>query len=252
MKMTHLDLVQNILSAMGSDEVNSYSDTTESRQVSEIVRTAYFNIIARAQLPEQDNVFRLTASGDALLPVLMYRPDNISKIYWIKYDKSDPVTVGEPEFSYVTILPKEQFLEMTHQFDADDTDVGTMTIDGNIFYFKNDQAPTYCTIIKDYYIIFDSFDEDLESTLQTSKTLCFGQTIPAYTLDDDFTPDLDDKQFPLLLNEAKALAFMELKQTTHELAVQESRRQWRTLQHSKHLKKPNHFDELPDFGRRRR
>ncbi len=52
----------------------------------------------------------------------------------------------------------------------------------------------------------------MDTTLQTSKTLCYGQIIPTFTLEDSFIPDLDDTQFPLLLNEAKAIAFVELKQ----------------------------------------
>jgi len=37
MKSTVLDMTQSILSGLGSDEVNSISDTTESLQVAEVI-----------------------------------------------------------------------------------------------------------------------------------------------------------------------------------------------------------------------
>lgn len=249
MKMTLLDMTQNILSAMGSDEVNHYSDTAESRQVAEVIRTAYFNIIARSQLPEHKTLFSLTPSNDSASPVLMYKPENVAKIEWIKYDTRDDGDVTKPEYNYVTILPIAQYLDMVHQFSADDTSVDVMSLNNYAFFYKNDKAPTFCTIISDNFIVFDSFISTIENTLQDTKSLCYGITVPTFTLSDTFIPNLDDLQFPLLLNEAKSLAFLELKQTVHESAERESRRQWRTMQHSKRLNKTSALDDGPNFGR---
>jgi hypothetical protein len=251
MKYTVLDLTQNILSALNSDEVNSISDTVESRQVAEIVRTCYFNIITRAKLPEHMKLIQLTASGDPDFPVLMYRPDNVRRIDWIKYDTSLLAVPAEPEYTYVTILPMQQFLDMVNKFNpathADNVD--SFLIDDITFYFKNDKKPEYCTIHKDFQIIFDSYDSAIDGTLQNSKTLCYGQIIPTFEMINTFIPEMDEAQFPLLLNEAKSLAFLELKQMSHEKAEQESRRQWRTLQKNKSTNEMSDFDKLPNFGR---
>lgn len=256
MKLTLLDMTQNILSAMNSDEVNSHTDTSESRQVAEVIKTAYFNIIARSKLPKQFNLFKLEASGEMDQPVLMYIPSNVKKVEWIKYDKEDDVAVPatEPDYEYVTILPIQQFLDMVDQFDPDETNVESFTlttpVDTFRFYFKNDQAPTYCTILDNYYVIFDTYDSNMDGTLQESKTRCYGETSPTFLMEDNFIPDLDTQQFPLLLNEAKSLAFLEMKQTQHDLAIREANRQWRTSQHTKFAKKPNYFNELPNYGRK--
>lgn len=247
MKLTLLDLTQNILSSMDSDEVNSISDTTESRQVAEIIKTAYFNIISRANLPEHFVTFGLEASTDDQYPVTMFRPENISRIEWLKYNISDIPT--EINYAYVTITPLDQFLDMVNQLDEYETYVDSFELDGRTFKYRTDKAPTYCTIYKDYQLIFDSFDVSIDTTLQESKTLAYGLSIPTFQMEDNFIPDLDDTQFPLLLNEAKSLAFLELKQMNHEAAILESRRQWRTLQRTKDLVKPNYLDQLPNFGR---
>src|SRR6266446_8280038 len=90
MKFTLLDLTQSILSALNSDEVNSIGDTTESLQVAECIRTSYLNMLGRYDLPEHNQLFQLTPSDDPFKPTLMYRPEGINRIEWLKYFDSNP------------------------------------------------------------------------------------------------------------------------------------------------------------------
>lgn len=250
MKYSLLELTQNILSRLDSDEVNSIEDTVESQQVAKVIRNTYFNIISRADLPEHKKLYQLTASGDINQPVLMIKPDTVSKIEWIKYNKRTSTDTSD-KYEYVTILPLQQFLELVDGLNTDETFVDSLVLNAITFNFTNNLSPTFCTIVDDYYIIFDSYDNAVDSTLQTSKTKCFGQTIPVFSLSDSFIPNMDDQQFPLLLNEATSVAFVDLKQIPNEKAEQESRRQWRTLQRTKsYADVPSAFDSLPNFGRK--
>lgn len=250
MKRTVLDYTQTILSALSSDEVNSIGDTTESMQVAEILKTSYFNVIARSELPNQKVPFQLVASNDILEPVLMFIPENIKTVEWIKYFDST-----SSMYNYVTILPIQQFSDFVNGYNVTDANVSTLnfTQGGETFRFnyKDDTRPRYCTVISNYYVIFDSYDATVDSTLQESNTMCFGLSTPIWLMEDDFIPVLDEQQVPLLLNEAKSLAFLELKQIMHSKAEQEAKRQWNTLQKDKSVdNKPSYFDQLPDFGRR--
>jgi hypothetical protein len=251
MKYTLLELTQNILSRLDSDEVDSISDTVEATQVARVIRNTYFNIISRSNLPEHKKLIQLTASGDNTKPVLMTRPDNVQRIDWIKYNVRSATDTTD-RYEYIIILPLAQFLEMTDGLNTSDTaNVGTMTFNGITFAYNKKLRPVYCTIVEDDTIIFDSYDSAVESTLQTSKTKCFALTVPTFDLIDTTIPDLDDVQFPLLLNEATAVAFVDLKQQANPKAEQESRRQWISLQRTKMLAKvPTPFDALPHFGRR--
>ncbi len=75
--------------------------------------------------------------------------------------------------------------------------------------------------------------------------------MPSFQKVDTFTPVLDEQQFPLLLQESKALAFAELKQMPHQKAEIEVRRQTTALQKYKSIvDKPTYFDQLPNFGRK--
>lgn len=360
MKLTNLEYVQSILSALGSDEVNSVSDTTESRQVLECVRTSYFNIIARAGLTEHDQLIQLDPSLDPDIPVLMYIPDGVSKMKWLKYfnastspqvntsthntnvdlvpnyntswttssttsltigtgvkvftvaSDSLDITVGDfvvasyasgtsnymyglvtdytgftltidvtnvngsgtyaswgisggsaidpvVGYQYVTIVPIKQFLDMTNTFNPSESNIQsfTFTDDSNgfpgqyTFYYQDDKQPQYCTVLSDYYVIFDGYDNTLDSTLQSSKTMAEGTVVPTWSNTDTFIPNIDESQVPLLLNEAKSLAFYELKQSAHPNAERDARRQWNSVGRDKSIiNRPTYFDALPNFGRR--
>lgn len=278
-EQTLLAMTQDILSEMSADEVNSISDTTESMQVATIIKNKYFDITARGQMPEHETLFQLDPSNDDTKPVLMYVPSGVSVLKWLKYFDTNPddseqesqfgsfahdlnvdlvespdIDVLTPLYKYVTILPVEQFLDMTNRNNLTNSDVGSFVFNENgknfTFYYRNDIQPKFCTILENYYVIFDSFDKTQDSTLQASKTMCWGQKVPPFLMEDTFIPDLDDQQFPLLMNEAKALAFYTLKQQPHAKAEQEIKRQWSSVQKTKSItNKPSYFDQLPSFGR---
>lgn len=277
---TLLDITQNILSSLDSDEVNSIGDTTESRQVAQIVKNKFFDIINRVNLPEHDQLVQLQPSLDPDAPVLMYVPEGVTNIKWLKYFNTNilneavtgthdinvdiiPSTDGTqppvPGYEYVTILPIKQFIDMVNTFNPSNSDVESFDFKDSIngfngnytFYYKNDKTPQYCTILSDYYVIFDGYDATQDDTLQATKTMAWGRIVPEFKMEDTFIPNLDEGQFTLLLNEAKALAFFELKQSAHPKAEQEIRRGWSTVQKNKSVSnKPTYFEQLPNFGRR--
>lgn len=280
MQMTLLDLTQNILSGLSSDEVNSIGDTSESMQVALIVKNKYFDIITRVQLPEHEQLIQLNPSLDDTAPALMYVPDNVAEIKWLKYFNTNILneasgsghdinvdivtTPGEnqppvPGYEYVTILPVNQFIDMVNTFNPEEDNVESFIFTDSVngmpgtytFYYKTDRQPRFCTILSNYNVIFDSFDNTQDSTLQANKTMGWGRIIPHFEMQDSFIPNLDDEQFQLLLNESKALAYFELKQSAHPLAQQEIKRGWSTVQKSKSVdNKPTYFQQLPNFGRR--
>jgi hypothetical protein len=229
MKYTNLDLVQLILASMDSDEVNSVLDTTESQSVLGIVKTTYFDIASRANLPRHYGLFQLTASGSTARPVTMTVPTTIASVEWIKYNWA---TTANPELRMTTVTPLslEAFLDQVMALNTNNTEVFSYveTVNGSQFTLlgQNNRAPHYYTTADDGTILFDSYDNTVDSTLQSSKTMCWGQRDFAWSNTDTFVPDLDDKQHQLLLNEAKALAFAELKQTIHPKAEKNARRQW--------------------------
>ncbi len=254
MKYTLLDLTQTILSSLDGDEVNSISDTVESMQVATVIRTAYFDLIDRAKLPEHYSLVRLDASGDTDLPVVMYMDEDLSDIKWLKYDCID-ADGTQSDFRLIEYKNLDAFLEFSNQLDSEEDNVATLTIPFNgtnfTYRYLTDKAPEFYTSVEDGTFLFDSFDEDVDTTLQSSKTQCYCRKPLTFELEDDFIPTLDEDQFPLLLNEAKSLAWFELKQAQHAKAERAARRGWTSLNKNKNRSvEESDFDSLPNFGRK--
>lgn len=254
MKYTLLEMTQLILSSMDSDEVDSINDTTESLQVANVIRTAYFDMVTRSALPEDFSPFNLDASTSAS-PTKMSLPVNYANVDRILYNK-ETLTDTAQRWETVSYLSLPEFQRRMYALDETDTvHVGTynLTVNGStipILYVK-DEAPQFYTTFDDNTILFDSIDTAVETSLASIKSQGFGRRIKVFTMADSFTPELDDDQFPLLVNEAKSLAWAELKQTVHQKAEQSARRLKISQQKIKQaIKGCAAFDELPNFGRK--
>lgn len=262
MKYTLLELTQAVLSSMDSDEVNSITDTVESQQVVEVIKTVYDDIISRGDLTTNKTPFNLTASTDPLKPIIMTKPEGIERIEWIKYDTQD-LDDTIPHWTDLTYLPPVDFIDYMHSGNLEGDNIESFTHTVNTFVltftFRNDIAPHYYTSFDDNEVFFDSYDSEVDSTLQSSKSLCYGLKVTDFQKLDAFTPQLQPQQFALLLNEAKSLAWAELKQANHAKAEQSARRNWRHLQKTRMeipnssdiLNNASNFDKLPNFSRRR-
>ncbi len=263
MKYTLLELTQAVLSSMDSDEINSINDTVESQQVVEVIKTVYDDIISRSDLTTNKTIFNLTASTNPLQPIVMSKPEDIERIEWIKYDTR---ALGDttPNWTNLTYLPPVDFIDYMHSGNLEGTEIETFEYTNGAFVmtftFRNDTAPHYYTSFDDNSIFFDSYDSEIDTTLQSSKSLCYGLKVTAFEKTDDFTPELQPQQFALLLHESKSLAWAELKQAGHEKAEQSARRNWRHLQKTRQevpnshdmLNNASGFDKiLPNFSRRR-
>ncbi len=192
--MTLLEMVQNILSAMDSDPANSIDDTVEAEQVALIVKETYFDLITQRDWPFLRTTFSLTGLGDTDNPTKMRIPTDYNKLLWFKYNKKD-----------VTYLDPKDFQDV---LDARTEETGV--VDSNGFSLTSD--PTYFTSYDDDYIVCDSYDEATEATLVGANSLCYGVIAPSWTHEDTFTPLMPDKMFPVLLADAKATCFLNLKQ----------------------------------------
>lgn len=253
-KMTLLELTQTILGALEDDEVNSITDTESADRVVDIIREVYYDILG-SDMPEVEDFFELDTPSDTSTPVLMTLPDNVTGIMSVKYDKTETGDTG-PNYKVVNYLPRRDFMNMTDGFDPADADVSTMTIPvGNNtldFHYWTNSFPKYYTTFDDHRIIFDSFDSSEESFLQKNKTRCFGQTSPDFIRSDTFTPDLNTKQFSLLLSEAKAQAFEELGQRVSNVALRRARHNRIKLNRNKRqIPFPrSYYDQYPNYGRK--
>lgn len=253
MKQTLLEIVSEILSSMDSDEVNSIDDTVEAQSVAKVVRRTYYDIVGLANLPTHTDLFELEASGTSVKPVLMTLPTDLIRLDWVKYNVRS-ATDDHAKFQDIRPLPVYDFVTMFSSLDTNLATVGTFdhTVGGDsiTFSFRNDTPPTFYTSYDDSTVIFDAFDSGVDSTLQKTKTMCFGLFEATWSMVDSFTPDLDHRQFSLLVNESKAQAFQELKQASNTKAEQRARRAWIKTQGSQKVTLQSELDKVPNYGRK--
>lgn len=255
MKYTLLQLTQAVLSSMDSDEIDSIADTVESQQVTKVIRSVYYDILARANLPEHYSLVSLTTGSSTSQPIIMTLPSTVDNLLWLKYDKHT-TTDTDVQYQIVNFLSLEDFMNLMNNLNESDTNVDSFSYTSDTFthtlIYRTDKAPDYFTTFDDNTIIFDSYDNTVDTVqLQGSKTLGYGKLSITWTESDTFTPDLDEPQFALLLNEAKALAWAELKQASHAKAEVNAKRGWTSLQKSKNaIETPTFFSRLPNYGRK--
>src|SRR5512139_1080122 len=228
-KYTLLEMTQSILSDMNSDEVNSVTDTVEALQVTQIIKDTFYEIITEGEWPHLKTLMQLTASADADKPTHMRMPENVQKVVSIRYNKRSN-TDTKDEYSLVEYKEPDDFLEHIMKRLSSESTVDTITdYSGVPLLIENDLSPTYWTSFDNEWIVFDSYDSSVDTTLQSNKTQCVALREPTFTVSDTFVPDLPAVAFPYLLSEAKSAAFLALKNTANQKEEQRANRQRRRM-----------------------
>lgn len=246
-KMTLIEIVQDVLNDMDSDQVNSISDTVEANQIANICRSVYYDVITTVDLPEHSELMTVAGLSDSSRPNYM-DANSITEIKELRYNVSE--TVGELEYKLINYVPPDEFVQKIVTRDTSATEV-IIVVDptsGISLPIVNNKAPDYYTSFDDRYLCFDSYDSAVETTLQTSKTMVIGVKLPTFLMVDGATPDMDDTIFPYYLAEVKSRALSLLKGGA-DAKVEQFARKHRYFQRNNRWK-TGEQRILNDYGRR--
>jgi hypothetical protein len=238
MKRTLLEMTQSILSDMDSEGVNSISDTVEAEQVASVIEDTFFNIVAARDIPEHQQLIKLTSLSDSSKPTHFKYPTNTRKLEAVQYN------VGT-NYGYVKYVDPITFLD---RMNPSGTVVTVTDVKGGTpLYIRNDCMPSYYTSFDDENIVMDSFDASVEAILQTSKTRAYGYIYPTFSQTDSFVPDIDDTMLPYLLAEAKSVCFSLFKSGSDPKIEQSARRLKSSVQND--MYKTKMANKRPNYGR---
>lgn len=253
MKLTLLEMVQDILNDMDSDVVNTLfglATTIEGLQVAQILKTTYFEMMANRNWPHLRRTITLENSLETIKPTHLKLPVNIKQLEFFNYNKRMPDDLKE-RYSSLQFREPRDFIEETNRRNTLEDNIEQVIDFGGIkFLIRNDKQPAFYTSFDDEYLVCDSFDNTIEQTLQGSQSQCLVYEEPVWVFADEAIPDLPAEAFPALLAEAKSTAFIALKQQGNDKAEQQSRRQQRWL--ARKAWKVSGGVKYPDYGRLRR
>lgn len=242
--VTVLDIVQDILSAIDSDEVNSIGDTTESQSAARLVKNVYDNIVDEYGIKSTATLFQLIPTA---IPIVMLVPEGVHAIKWIKYDISSPTE--DTNYNNVLFVPADAFMDNVSSRGDGVNIAVTSTI---MVRALTDRAPTMWTTFDDGSLIFDAYNSEYDATLQASKTNCYGDSKPALVVDDTTPIGLSPRYMSLLRNESLAMAQDLWKDGVTPKVEQQSQRARVRSQRTKHVDSTTSSTVLPDYGRKRR
>lgn len=249
-KMSLLEIVQSIHNDLDLDEINSIDDTVESQQVAQIVKGSYYAMLGNRNWPHTRRVTQLEGVGNTLRPNYLKIPSTWKQMDSFSYDKSK-ITDTSIKIDSVTYKEPDDFLRFVSLRNSSNTNVKTVTDTSGVrLLILKDVAPTYWTSFDDQYIVCDSYDDAVNSTLVGSKTQCMAYVEPSWTMTDDFIPDLPSEAFVALVEESKSTASLDLKQAANQKAEQRSVKQQRWL--SRKAWTAAGGVDYPDYGRKGR
>ena len=249
MKMSLLDMVQDILSDMSSDEVNSIDDTAESLQVAQIIKSCYFEMIGNRNWPHLKKLIQLEHAGDLSRPNYLQLPVNLKELTNFKYYKTS--INGTQQYSSVNYKTPEEFLDIVNnRLTSSSSVIQVKDYGGALLNIYNNADPTYWTSFDDLYLVTDSYNSLVDDTLQRSKTQCMAVIQPTWSMVDDYVPNLPVEAFAGFLEECKSTCFLRLKQMPDQKAEQKANRQQRWL--SRKAWRAHGGVHYPDYGRKGR
>jgi len=249
MKMTLLDMVQDILNDMDSDLVNSITDTAESQQVAQIIKTTYYEMLARREFPHTKQFSQLESVNDLEKPNYLHVPEDVGKVEFIMYNR---LKINETRNRWIDmqyLYPDEFAIKLMNR-NSDDENITQVTdFDGAVMNIRNNKQPEYYTSFDDTYVVFDSWDKNIENTVQGLHSQVHFIRIPEWTHEDTFVPFLKAELFPGFLAESKSVATLKLKEEADDKAEQQSVRQSRRM--SLDGWTVHKGMRYPDYGRKR-
>lgn len=248
-KKTLLEIVQDILNDMDADSVNSINDTIEAEQVANIVRSTFEGMVSNRNWPHMKKLVQLDSANDVDKPNYLKLPINLIELSQLRYEAQKfgaPVSVRELQYK-----TPEQFLEITSSRPSDGDNIQVVTdFNGAKLFIVTNAAPTFWTSFDDVYIVTDSYDLGIDTTLQKSKSQALAVIEPAFVMQDDFIADLPTDAFTALIEEAKSTAFMSLKQMVNQKSEQKAQRHNRWL--ARKAWRAHGGVQYPDYGRKNR
>lgn len=202
---TLLDLTQEILLECKLDPAGSVNEFEEAEVIAQIIRREYRRLSVEYNLGTSKRLINLESLNNSAYPNYLKIPDDISRFDYntIYYDVRQ---VGETQTKETEIcyIDRDQFIHELNIRNNDDSNVIVVSDPetGVTLKVVNDKAPTYYTILGDKYVVFDSYDSAIDTTLQQSKNRVLVEQRQELAFDDNALINFAPEVYELLKHRA--------------------------------------------------
>lgn len=205
--MTLVEIAERVAAYCNASHINSLNDSDEALRIANIIKECYEEMILSKEVQTALELFQLQSYSNDTAPTRLELPEKALTLDIVKYTSSQ-----NKIYSPVYLEPMD-FIERSLGEDIEQDYVKTITDkeSGAVYNIRTNKDPSYYTIMAGTYLIFDSYNKDFEDSIQGRHALVYGHTLPEFKLEDDFIPDIQEQQFPVLVSRAKIAADMELR-----------------------------------------
>lgn len=247
-KRTLLELINDVLTSLDYELINTIGDTPESDRVARIIRNEYSKLMSRDEWPHLNVATELTALGDVTRPNFMQVPSTVANVDHIRYDITETGDTNKIMKTITFYENPQDFLDIIYSRNTGDSNVTVYnTSEGIPIWTITDQAPSFCTTFDDDIIVFDAYNPSEDTTLQASKSLVLGLRGQAWTESDSFVPPMPVNMVAMFTSKCKVVANELMRQVT----LTDEKRDYQIGMNRMHRqKRVDSKLQKPNYGRR--
>jgi len=194
-KLTLLSIVNTYFDLTDGDLVASIDDTHDAGQVASIAEKVFHDFVSGVFNGTVSSELRqLESIADSTKPNYLRLPDDILNIkgnkvmYNVALDTGTTLNLVEIPF-----VDPQKFLVLMGGRSTNQPNTQVVTdFSGYKFVIQNKTAPGFFTSFDDEHLMFDSFDSDVDSVMQSSKSGILTQRQRSFTRNDTYVIDLPE------------------------------------------------------------
>jgi len=204
-KLTLLSVVNSYMDASDGFRVSTIDDTIEAQQVTSIAEKVFnelVNDVFSSDLTQE--LIQLESLSDSTKPNYLKLPDTAMRIkdskvmYNVHSGESGTTTLNMVPIEY---MRPQEFLDYVGSRSTNTPDTEIITdFSGYKMVIKCQSPPRYYTDFDDEHLVFDAYDSDVDSTLQSSKSGIVTSMQRSFTPSDTYVIDFPEWFHPTYLN----------------------------------------------------
>lgn len=242
MSRTLLYTVQRVMEKLNLDPINSIGDTEDAILISREAETTFYDMLTRGEWKANLELVTVESVSDISRKTVLRIPDNVTKISSVRYDCSYPDK--NKDIRRIVFLEPEEFLERSYNLSTDSDNVEENVINNKTILVENNRMPLYYTSFDNEHIVFDSYDKEVEDTVDPEKVICYGEITPSWLEEDTFVIPIQDNLYPLYLASLTSACSIYLMSN---ISQEDERRQARGISRMRREQTKTELEYFPKF-----